>query len=149
MLSALDLQLSELKLLLNEIGWNEAAVLEDEAVVPSRAEVRAKESDHGFELFLHHYCETGEQADQDEDANGKLDNEGGSSWDFVNRLSQLKAVDIFCTALPEHPRRRQSFVNMSCVEKRISFDCIPYSQSHHRGLGSTRRTKHRTVAESE
>ncbi|KAM2515091.1 hypothetical protein PS1_027685 [Malus domestica] len=149
MLSTLDLQLSELKLLLNEIGRNEAAVLEKEAVVPSRAEVRAEESDHGFELFLHRDCETGERADQDEDANGKLDNKGGSSWDFVNRLSQLKAVDIFCTALPERPRRRRSFVNMSCVEKRISSGCILYSQSHHRGLGSTRRTKHRTATESE
>ncbi|KAM2949198.1 hypothetical protein FF1_036118 [Malus domestica] len=44
-----------------------------------------------------------ERADQDEDASGKPDNEGGSFWDFVNRLSQLKAVDIFCIALPDHP----------------------------------------------
>ncbi|KAM1688568.1 hypothetical protein ACFX2K_036423 [Malus domestica] len=44
-----------------------------------------------------------ERADQDKDASGKPDNEGGSSWDFVNWLSQLKAVDIFCTALPDRP----------------------------------------------
>ncbi|KAM1788793.1 hypothetical protein ACFX11_039030 [Malus domestica] len=119
MLLALDLQLSKLKLLLNEIDGNEAAVLrhrailENEVVVPSQVE----ESDHGFELFLHCDCETGERADQDEDASGKPYNEGGSSWDFVNRLSQLKTVDIFCTVLPKRPRGRQSFVNMSCAEK--------------------------------
>ncbi|KAM1237966.1 hypothetical protein TB2_038746 [Malus domestica] len=44
-----------------------------------------------------------ERAYQDEDANGKPYNEGGSSWDFMNQLSQLKAVDIFYTALPERP----------------------------------------------
>ncbi|TQD98417.1 hypothetical protein C1H46_016018 [Malus baccata] len=90
-----------------------------------------------------------ERADQDEDASGKPDNEGGYSWDFVNRLSQLKAVDIFCTALLDRPRGRRSFVNMSCSEKRISSGCIPYSQSRHKGLGSTRRTKHQTATESE
>ncbi|KAM2699543.1 hypothetical protein EV1_038404 [Malus domestica] len=59
-----------------------------------------------------------ERAYQDEDASGKPYNEGGSSWDFVNRLSQLKAVDIFYTALPERPRGWRSFVNMSCAEKK-------------------------------